>query len=208
MIVNSWAGLHNKENPRSIPDNALASAVDIDLSDSGVISRRPGYALTKAVSNITSAYTTFEGDSYLVAGGYLYRVLSDLSLANLGACTASSFADDKNTLYTQDGYKVIGSTVTDLQFEYPNFPPALTATTGSLPAGWYSATYTFVSPTGLESGSAPVAGIELTNPGGIAIMTDAPPVGHTATRYEPILPKQEAAFTTMRQVCRWTMPRF
>ncbi len=183
MQLNSFLGLRNKENPRSIPDNALASATDIDLSDAGVISRRPGYAITKAVSNVTSAYTTLEGESYLVAGGYLYRVLSDLSLANLGACTANSFADDRNVLYTQDGLKVIGNTVTDLQFTYPNFPPVLTATTGSLPAGWYSATYTFVSPTGLESGSAPIASLELTTVGGISISTDTPPSGYTVRTY-------------------------
>jgi hypothetical protein len=181
--IQSFIGLHNKENPRSIPDNALASAVDIDLSDAGVITQRPGYALTKAIANITSAYTTFEGESYLVAGNIIYRVLSDLSLANLGACTATAFADDKNILYTNDGLKVIGNTVTDLQFDYPRFPPVLTATNGSLPAGEYSATYTFVSPTGLESGSAQIASIELTNTGGIAITTDIPPVGYTVRTY-------------------------
>ena len=183
MEIQAFLGTYNKENPRSIPDNALASAVDIDLSDSGVISRRPGYALTKAISNITSAYTTFEGESYLVAGNILYRVLSDLSLANLGACTATSFADDKNTLYTNDGFKVIGNTVTDLCFDYPRFPPTLTATTGSLPAGWYSATYTFVSPTGLESGSATISNLELVTVGGIAIATDTPPSGYTVRTY-------------------------
>jgi hypothetical protein len=181
--INQFAGLHNKENPRSIPDNALASAIDVDLSDAGVLTQRPGYALTKSISNITSAYTTFEGDSYLVAGNILYRVLSDLSLAALVACTATAFADDKNVLYTSDGFKVIGNTVTDLCFDYPRFAPVLTATTGSLPAGEYSATYTFVSPTGLESGSAQINSIELTNPGGIAITTDTPPVGYTVRTY-------------------------
>jgi hypothetical protein len=183
VIVNSFLGTYNKENPRSIPDNALASATDIDLSDNGVISRRPGYALTKSISNITSAYTTFEGESYLVAGNILYRVLSDLSLANLGACTATDFADDKNALYTNDGFKVIGTTVTDLCFDYPRFPPTLTTTYGTLPAGWYSATYTFVSPTGLESGSAPIASLELTAVGGIAITTDTSPAGYTVRTY-------------------------
>jgi len=181
--INAWIGLHNKENPRSIPDNALASAIDVDLSDAGVLTQRPGYALTKSISNITSAYTTFEGESYVVAGNILYRVLSDLSLANLGACTATAFADDRNVLYTNDGFRVIGNTVTDLCFDYPIFPPTLTATTGSLPAGWYSATYTFVSPSGLESGSAQITSIELTNPGGIAITTDIPPVGYTVRTY-------------------------
>jgi hypothetical protein len=183
VVINQFAGLHNKENPRSIPDNALALAIDIDLSDAGVITQRPGYALTKAIANITSAYTTFEGESYLVAGNILYRVLSDLSLANLGACTATAFADDKNVLYTNDGLRIIGNTTTQLNFTFPRFPPVLTATTGSLPAGWYSAAYTFVSPTGLESGSAQITSLELTNPGGIAITTDIPPVGYTVRTY-------------------------
>jgi hypothetical protein len=181
--VNTWLGLHNKENPRSIPDNALASAVDIDLSDAGVITRRPGFALTKSIANITSAYTTFEGESYLVAGGYLYRVLSDLSLANLGACTATAFADDKNVLYTANGLRVIGNEVRSLNFTFPRFPPVLILTTGSLPIGEYSATYTFVSPTGLESGSAQVVSLELTTVGGIAISTDTPPDGYTVRTY-------------------------
>jgi len=183
VIINSFLGTYNKENPRSIPDNALASAIDVDLSDAGVLTQRPGYALTKAISNITSAYTTFEGESYLVAGGYLYRVLSDLNLANLGACTATAFADDRNVLYTNDGFRIIGNEIRNLSFTFPRFPPVLTATTGSLPAGWYSATYTFVSPTGLESGSAPVESLELMNPGGIAITTDSPSVGYTVRTY-------------------------
>jgi hypothetical protein len=183
MVINQFIGLHTKENPRSIPDNALSSAIDVDLSDAGVLTQRPGYALTKAISNITSAYTTFEGESYLVAGGVLYRVLSDLNLANLGACSSTAFADDKNVLYTNDGFKVIGNTVTDLCFVYPRFAPVLTATIGSLPAGEYSATYTFVSPTGLESGSAPVESLELTSVGGIAISTDTPPNGYSVRTY-------------------------
>jgi hypothetical protein len=183
VIINSFIGLYNKENPRSIPDNALASAIDVDLSDAGVLTQRPGYALTQSISNITSAYTTFEGESYLVAGGLLYRVLSDLSLANLGACNATAFADDKNVLYTSDGLRVIGNEVRSLNFTFPRFPPVLTATTGSLPAGWYSASYTFVSPSGLESSSAPVETLELMNPGGIAITTDSPPAGYTVRTY-------------------------
>jgi hypothetical protein len=183
VIINSFVGIRNQENPRSIPDNALASAQDCDISDAGVLTQRPGYALTKSISNITSAYTTFEGESYLVAGGVLYRVLSDLNLANLGACSASSFADDKNVLYTNDGLRVIGNEVRSLSFTFPRFPPVLTSTTGSLPAGWYSATYTFVSPTGLESSSAPVESIELLAPGGIAISTDTPPNGYTVRTY-------------------------
>jgi hypothetical protein len=183
VIINSWLGLHTKENPRSIPDNALASAVDVDLSDAGVLTQRPGFALTKTISNITSAYTTLEGESYLVAGNILYRVLSDLNLANLGACSATAFADDKNVLYTSDGMRVIGNEVRSLSFTFPRFPPVLTATTGSLPAGLYSATYTFVSPTGLESSSAPIETLELLAPGGIAISTDTPPADYTVRTY-------------------------
>jgi hypothetical protein len=183
VIINSFLGLHTKENPRSIPDNALASAIDVDLSDAGVITRRPGFTLSKSISNITSAYTTFEGESYLVAGNILYRVLSDLNLANLGACTATAFADDKNVLYTNDGLRVIGNEVRSLNFTFPRFPPVLTATTGSLPAGRYSASYTFVSPSDLESSSAPVESLELMNPGGIAITTDSPPAGYTVRTY-------------------------
>jgi hypothetical protein len=93
MQINAFIGIYNKENARSIPDNALASAVDIDLSDNGVITRRPGYALTKAIANITSAYSTMDGTAYIVSDGYLCRLTPDLTIIRLAPSTATDFAD-------------------------------------------------------------------------------------------------------------------
>ena len=44
MKINTFAGIHNTVPPRSIPDNALTSASNVDVDDAGVLLKRNGYA--------------------------------------------------------------------------------------------------------------------------------------------------------------------
>ena len=183
MIINQFVGLHNKENARSIPDNALASAVDIDLSDAGVITQRAGYALTKSISNVTTAYTTQAGITYLVAGGTLYRVDAGLNLLPLCASTATAFCDSGEVLFTSDALKIQNDTVTYLNIPASDSPPQLTAAPGLWPAGAYSAVFTYRNAAGMEGPTSPLA--TLTLAANQCVVVAPPPViaGHTAIVY-------------------------
>lgn len=183
MIINSFLGLRNTSPIRSIPDNALTAAVDIDIDDVGIITQRNGYALSKAIASVTSAYSTLDQSGYVVSSGTLYRVLPDLSLIPLAASTATSFSDEAKVLFTNDGLKVENNVVTSIKITSPASPPVLSVIPGTMPAGTYSATYCYRSATGLESGSAPIATIELAVDGGIAIAPITPPAGYTVNIY-------------------------
>lgn len=182
MIITSFLGLRNTSPARSIPDNALVAADDVDIDDAGIIAQRNGSTLSKALS-LTSAYSTLDQTGYVVSGGNLFQVLDDLTTVDLGACSAKEFTDSGKTLFTDDGLKVEDGAVTNLRLPLPALPLGLSLAPGDLPAGAYSATYTYRGPTGLESGSAPVASIELAAPGGVVLAPVTPPPGYTVKYY-------------------------
>lgn len=78
----------------------------MDIDDAGVLLKRNGYVQSKAVASVKSAYSTLDQTGYIVAGGYLNQVLSDLSLIQLSTSTANEFCDSGKALFTNDGLRV------------------------------------------------------------------------------------------------------
>jgi hypothetical protein len=189
MQINNFLGIRNTSPARSIPNNALADAVDLDIDDAGILSKRPGFALSKAIASITSAYTTLNLESYVVAAGNLLRVLPNLTTISLAPCTATSFADAGSILFTNDGLKVEGDQATVIKLPTPTLPPNLTGAqsqfTGNNTVETYSATYCYQSiATGLESGSSPIATLTVDeNSGGVQVTSPMPPDGYKAVVY-------------------------
>lgn len=167
MQIRSFLGERNVSPPRSIPDNALASALDVDIDNAGILLQRPGYTLSQSTP-ITAAYTTYDGISYVVSGDKLYRVGTGLLLTEITDTNATEFCDYSRYLFTNDGLQVHDGTVIDLNVPTP-LKPTITATAGSLPAGTYSALVTNISPDGLISGVSPVTSINLPSGGGITV---------------------------------------
>ena len=182
MIIKSFLGIRNTSPSRSIPDNALADAVDVDIDDVGIVSRRNGNAIAKSMA-ITSVYSTLDQVCYVVSGGNLYRLQDNLAEINLGPSTATYFTDAGKVLFTNDGLRVEGDVAASIKLATPSNPLSLSVIAGSLPAGRYSATYTFRNSKGLESGSAPIATIELAADGGIDFTPVTPPTGYSVTYY-------------------------
>lgn len=173
MKITSWLGIHNTNPPRSIPDNALADAVDVDIDDAGVLLRRPGYGISVAAV-VESSYQTRDGVAYLVGAGRLSRVTDGLEWVDIAACDAREFADDGEYLFTSDGLMVFNNTAVNLKIP-PPAPPIVSLAAGNLPAGRYLITATQISPDGLMSGAAAVTTVELHAPGGIVINPVADP---------------------------------
>lgn len=183
MKIESFLGIHNQSPARSIPNNALVDAVNVDLDNAGIVTRRNGFALAKAIAGVTSGYSTLDQTAYVVASGYMYRILSNLTTINLGATTATEFDSFEHILFTNDGLRIESDTVTNLKLPSPELPPTLTLVDGDLEPGRYSATYCYRSATGLEGGSSPIATIELTTTGGILVSPGTLPAGYTAEIY-------------------------
>ncbi len=182
MEIKSFAGLRNTSPIRSIPDNALSAAFDVDLDDVGILTQRPGYTQSLATP-ITTAYTTLDWTTYIVSGGYLYLVHDDLSLQRLALSTATAFSDFGKVLFTNDGLRVEGGVAVNIKMPTPDTPPAMSIIKGSMPVGTYSAVFCYVSAAGLEGGSSPAASIYLASPGMPVATAPTPPAGYTTEIY-------------------------
>lgn len=182
MIINSFLGIRNTSPIRSIPNNSLSSAVNVDIDDAGIITKRNGYTLSKTAT-ITTAFSTAGQVGYLVSGGNLYRINSDTSLVLICSTTASDFYDVVETVFTNDGLKIFDISAVSLYTPIPQNAPQIVSVAGDLPAGIYSAVCVNVASSGLESGASPVSTVELTSAGGLQIITDDPPAGFTTKIY-------------------------
>jgi hypothetical protein len=183
MEIRSFLGIRNTNPVRSIPDNALSDAVNVDIDDVGIVSRRNGYGISIGFTNITSAYSTLDQTAYVVADGILYRVLEDLSPIPIVNSIADQFDDFGKVLFTNDGFRIENDVAVNIKLPVANNPPELTLTSGELPEGIYSAAYCYRSATGLESGSSPIATIKLESIGGIIVTAPTPPAGFTTKVY-------------------------
>ena len=184
MIINSFLGIRNTNPIRSIPDNALTAALDIDINNVGTLIQRNGFVLSKSISNVTSAYTTLDNVSYIVQNGLLNRVDDDLNLIPLAACTATSFCDSGKVLFTNDGLKIQDDKVIDLNIPASDFDaPELYAAPGNWMPGTYNALYTYRNAAGMEGHTSPNSYLTIT--AGQCVVVDPPPAiaNHTAIIY-------------------------
>ena len=183
MIVKSFLGIRNTSPVRSIPDNALSAATDVDVDDSGILTRRNGYTKIASYTNVTSAYSTRDKVAYVVANGILNRVGADFSLTPLVASTASAFTDFGKVLFTNDGFKVQDNVVVDLKVPIPNIPPEIVITAGNWLAGQYSVTYCYKNAAGMEGATAPLTTVTLAENQMILVSPVPAYAGYTAQVY-------------------------
>ena len=184
--VTSFLGVRNTSPPRSIPDNALQVASDVDLDDVGIISRRHGFQQAASSSTITTGYSTLDRVSYVVDNGVLCRVSPSLELIPITASTATAFADKDGILFTNDGLRVKDDRAIDLNFPVGmgQSAPTLIATVGDWPAGRYTAVYCYRSDTtGLEGPTSAPSSITITEGQRVSVAPPIVPTGYTAIVY-------------------------
>lgn len=194
MIIQGFKGIHNTVPPRSIPDNALVAAVDIDIDDAGVLLRRAGFSKVKNYPLISSAYSTREQIGYVVNDGSLYR-LDDLLNQTLitdksGAAiqtTATEFADYSKVLFTQDGFRVNEDYALSIKIPTPIIPIDISydAPDMSIETGFISVCYCYRSlVSGLMGGSSPVAAIGINEGQSFDIIQPIEPDGYAAVIFK------------------------
>lgn len=182
--VTSFLGIRNTSPIRSIPDNALSAASDIDLDNEGIITRRHGYARAATIASITAAYCTANRTPYIVANGILSRVDDTLGVIPLASSSATAFADHSNVLFTNDGLKVQADATTNLVFPPRGEALQLAVNFGLWPAGKYTAVYCYRSTiSGIEGPSSEPASITIGNDQGVVVIPPAAVSGYEAVVY-------------------------
>jgi hypothetical protein len=168
ITIGKFSGL-NSGNPERLSEGDLIEALNVDVDDTGQVSRRPGFASVRA----GAAHSLWSKGALalFVSGTTLYRLNEDYSAVAVTTVTANmpvSYAEVAGRVYWSNGietgiydggHRTWGLAVPAL--------PGVEVIGGSLPAGTYLYTMTLRRNDGQESG-APAAGrIDLTEAGGL-----------------------------------------
>lgn len=173
MKIDSFLGIRNTSPARSIPNNALWDAADVDIDDAGALLARPGYAQALPVP-VDAAYQCRNGDAYLVGGGQLRQVTADLGLIGICPSRATAFTDQDGYLWTDDGWQVYQGAAANIKLPVPA-APQVQVVAGNRPAGWYHVVTTQVAPDGLMSPASAVVEVKLDTPGDFLVQADTAP---------------------------------
>jgi len=161
---------------RQIQGDYLKDAVNVDIDNAGRLLRRRDVALVQAMTGAHSLYLTSDTAGFLVRDSVLYAVTlpayAETLLKVLTSDAAMSYVEYNGDLYYSNGTdsgRITAGVVYPLGLPTPD-TPTISVIGGSLPAGWYQTTISYVNATtGEEGGVCGSANIELTAEGGIRV---------------------------------------
>lgn len=210
--ISRFKGLNTAMEPARMAPGWLTTAENVDITNTGAVVRRPGYAL-QAEGAFSGLYATHDAARmYCVEGGALKRVDEAMGLTTLQAGLGDAmmhWAEVNGAVYFTNGEDsgVIhqDDTVTPWRWEVPT-PPVLRALPGPLPAGKYEVSCTFVLPDGRETGTSDSAAIDMQE--GSALQITRIPVLEGAMTRVYIAPADSTAhqyaFTTTIEAMTWS----
>jgi hypothetical protein len=164
MTISAFRGLNNVSDPLRLDMSWLVQADNVNISDTGALSKRGGFTLSRAGS-ISSIYATLDYQrGYLVDGGVL-KSFAGASLKTGLTSAPMYWAEVNDQVFynngTDSGVILPDNTVLAWAWPVPT-TPTLAAVTGSLASGLYQVRFTYTLPDGRETGSGDPAEIYLT----------------------------------------------
>ena len=166
-----FLGLNNVTDPVRLGLEWLTRADNVDIDDTGMVSRRAGFT-PHVEAAVTGAYNTIDTERmYYVAGGSL--TTGDGVVLATGLASDLMHWDEVNDLVfynngTDRGIIRADNTLLAWEWDVPA-TPAVAAVTGSLDPGLYRVCCTFVLPDGRETGASDPAEIEIAQGQGLQI---------------------------------------
>lgn len=177
MTVRSFQGLNNVGDPMRLGLSALVQADNVNISASGAMSKRAGYAQTLAGS-ITGAYGSIDFQRmYFVDGGALKTITGKTLRTGLSAAPMYWAEVNEHTYFNNGidrGVIAPDDTLSDWAWTVPGTPSA-SAVAGNLAPGTYQVRLTYTLADGRETGTGDPASVILTEGQALQI-TDIPQV--------------------------------
>lgn len=172
MEIKRFKGLRNTAPPERFRPGDLATALDVEINDTGQVLSRRGMTLLSA----TPAHSLYanHGVAVLVEGSTLRAIEADFSrtsLRTLSVPAAVSYDTLQDVVYYSNGVdtgRLIGRTPLQWGVTPPMGQPVATQVVGPLPAGRYMYAMTFLRSDGHESGTGLAGSIDL--PAGSGVM--------------------------------------
>lgn len=171
MEIKRFKGLRNTTSPERFTPGDLATALDVEIDNTGRVISRQGFTQVSAVA-AHSLYAN-HGVTLLVEGVGLKAVEADFSRTSLRTLSSSayvSFESVGDTIYYSNGVdtgRLVGRSPLQWGVAVPIGQPAAAATGGDLPPGRYMYAMTFLRSDGHESGTGSAGAIDLPLGGGI-----------------------------------------
>jgi len=171
MDIKSFRGLNNVSDPMRLDMSWLVQADNVNISETGAISKREGYSLARAGA-FTSAFSTFDFSRMYTADALGIKTFTGENIAALSSTSPMFWCEANDNVYYNNGVDsgVIGpdNTVTPWRWPTPT-APSVAAVTGNLPAGMYQVRCTYILDDGRETGTGDSAEIYLTDGQGLQI---------------------------------------
>ena len=175
LNIKSFKGLHNRLDPEHTPQDYLKTVDNIDIDISGSLNKREGYIRVDS-ANYSCLWSSTNGlGCYAVRNGDLVRINSDLShstlKSNVGNTKLSFEEVDGLVYFSSDSTNGIidNGSVRSFGITKNTLTSVLSVVPGTLPAGTYQVSFSYVSSNGRESGTSVASQIVVPDNSGISL---------------------------------------
>lgn len=194
MKISSFLGLNSVTDPLRVGLGWLAQADNVNVTDTGGLTRRDGYSFV-AAGSYTGIYTTLDFSRMYVVVGSVIKDYVGNTLKDLTSTDPMYWAEVNTQVFftngTDSGVILPDSSVLPWEWQTPAVP-GTAAVTGSLPAGQYQVRCTFTLPDGRETGASYVTELTLTEGQALQVTGIQTLSGHTTNTY--IAPANSTVF--------------
>jgi hypothetical protein len=175
VTYSSFKGINSVGNPENVDPSYLMKALNIDIDKTGNLSKRKGYSKVDT-ANYTSLWASENGlGCYAVRNGDLVEVLPNYLHVTLKSSIGNirlSFEEVDGTIYLSSPIlngTIVNHTFKNWGIEKNHLSPTLSIGAGTLPAGDYQVSFTYVNTSGIESGTGPASLINVPNNSSILV---------------------------------------
>ena len=176
MDLRAFTGLRNDRPVERFEDGDLSVAQNIDIDNSGAVSRRDGYTLRSAGAKHSLWSSDDETLALYVSGTSLVRLNADMSgtvlMTGLTAGLPMAYWKTLDRVYFTNGQQsgVLDNGVVRSWGLLVPSAPAVSVTVGAMPAGAYQYTMTYFRNDGQESGAALAGAVAVPEGGGLVFV--------------------------------------
>jgi len=193
MKLGPFLGMNDKLEPHALQVKDVGTyvqdALDVVFTNTGRIERAAG---TTTIASLAGAHSLWSDGirTFYVLASRLYRIdsfttFASTLLATLTSNAAMSYVGFNGEVYYSNGTNIGRLTSADapepMTLATPT-TPTVTATTGTLPAGWYHVSISYTNDSGEEGGATPSVATQLTATGGLTITLPGASAGATHFR--------------------------
>jgi len=169
--IATFQGINNVSDPMRLDMHWLVQADNVNITDTGALTKREGYALMRPGA-FSSAYSTFDFSRFYLVDGNAITTFEGAGIYGLSSNAPMYWAEVNGQVFYNNGIDsgiiLADDSVIPWRWTAPA-APSIATTNGNLPAGTYQARCSTVLPDGRETGTSEPAYLTITDGSGILL---------------------------------------